>query len=147
MKKDHGHQENLNKEVAQLNEKYLRSLADYQNLQRQTDTWKEEFTGRANQDLITKLLEILDDLEKACEHLQDEGLKIILEKFQTILKNNGLEELEVLGKDFDPGNCEAIGTVPGEVHHKIIRVEQKGYLLNNKVIRAAKVLVSSKENL
>ena len=77
----------LEAKIAELNDKYLRSLADYQNLEKQTRTWRNDFVKFANQDLILKLLEVLDDLEKAREHLNDDGLKIIIDKLNTILKN------------------------------------------------------------
>lgn len=127
-----------------LKEKYLRALADYQNLEKQTAGWKEEFVKFANQDLILDLLEILDDLEKAQEHLKDNGLKIIIDKLQTILKNNGLEEINLENAVFDPNLCEAVETLPGEEDNKIAEVISKGYKLNGKVIRVSKVKVWQK---
>lgn len=128
----------------ELNEKYLRALADYQNLQKQTEGWKEEFVQYANSGLIKKLLEILDDLEKAQEHLQNEGLKLIIGKLQNILREEGLEELAVEGKPFDPTTAEVVSTEPGAEEHKVVKVLQKGYKLKDKVIRAAKVVVWQK---
>ena len=136
----------LEAKIAELNDKYLRSLADYQNLEKQTRTWRNDFVKFANQDLILKLLEVLDDLEKAQEHLNDDGLKIIIDKLNTILKNNGLEELDVLGKEFNPELMEAIQTEPGEEEHRVLKVVQKGYILNERVIRPAKVVVSTTLN-
>ncbi len=136
----------LEAKIAELNDKYLRSLADYQNLEKQTRTWRNDFVKFANQDLILKLLEVLDDLEKAREHLNDDGLKIIIDKLNTILKNNGLEELDVLGKEFNPELMEAIQTEPGEEEHRVLKVVQKGYILNERVIRPAKVVVSTTLN-
>ncbi|MCL4397769.1 nucleotide exchange factor GrpE [Patescibacteria group bacterium] len=135
--------EELEAQVAELNNKYLRSLADYQNLEKQTQTWRDEFIKFANQGLIIKLLEIVDDLEKAQEHLQDEGLKIIIDKMKTIFKNNGLEEIEVAGQEFNPADMEAVQVEPGEEDHQVTRILQKGYKLNGKIIRPAKVVVST----
>lgn len=131
-------------ELLELKEKYLRALADYQNLEKQTQSWKEEFVKFANQNLILDLLEVLDDLEKAYEHLQDDGLKIIIEKMQAFLKNSGLEEINLENAIFDPNLCEAVETLPGEEDNKIAGVISKGYKLNGKVIRVSKVKVWQK---
>lgn len=138
--------ENLQKELEETKNKYLRSLADYQNLEKQTKTWRDEFIKFANQDLITKLLEIVDDLEKAQEHFQDEGLKIIIDKLCDVLKNNGLEEISADGEKFNPEEMEAIQVEPGEEDHKVAKVLQKGYILNGRVIRPAKVSVWQKSS-
>jgi len=128
-------------EPDELNEKYLRSLADYQNLEKQTAAWKDEFVKFANQGLITKLLEILDDLEKAQEHLKDDGLQIIIDKLKNVLNNSGLEEISVENCDFNPETMEVIQTENGEDEHKVAKILQKGYILNGRVIRPAKVSV------
>ncbi len=130
--------------VKDLNNKYLRALADYQNLEKQTQTWKEEFGRFANQNLIMQILEVLEDLNNAQDHLKDDGLKLVIDKLQTILENNGLEEINCLGENFDPAICEAIEIVSGEEDNKIIKILSKGYRLNGKVIRPVKVTVSRK---
>ncbi|MBI4099829.1 nucleotide exchange factor GrpE [Candidatus Microgenomates bacterium] len=132
------------KPVDEFKEKYLRALADYQNLEKQTESWKTEFAQFSNLGLIRKLLEVLDDLEKAQEHLQDEGLNLIIGKLHNILREEGLEEIDVLGKPFDPITAEVISTEPGQEEHKVIKVLQKGYKLKEKVIRPAKVTVWAK---
>lgn len=124
-------------------EKYLRALADYQNLEKQTQAWKEDFVQFANIGLIKKLLEVLDDLEKALEHIDDEGLRLVVTKLQSILKSEGLEELELIGKEFDPNSAEVISTMPGDKDNIIVEVAQKGYKFKDKVIRPAKVVVST----
>lgn len=131
-------------ELKELNEKYLRSLADYQNLEKQTAVWKDEFVKFANQGLIAKILEILDDLEKAQEHLKDDGLQIIIDKLKGILVNNGLEEISCDQEIFDPNFCEALEIVNGEEDNKIVKILEKGYKLNGKVIRPAGVAVVKK---
>ncbi len=132
--------------VKDFKDKYLRALADYQNLEKQTQSWKEDFVKFASQNLIIQILEILDDLEKAQEHLPDEGLKLVLDKLQTILKNNGLEEIFCEGAAFDPNLCEAVEILAGEEDNKIVKILKKGYKLNGKVIRVAKVTVTKKQN-
>lgn len=127
-----------------MKNKYLRALADYQNLEKQTQVWKEDFLKFANQNLIIELLEVLDDLEKAAGHLNDEGLKIVLEKLVKILKNNGIEELDVLNKEYDATTAEVVNMEPGEENNVVAKVLQKGYKLNGKIIRVAKVIVWQK---
>ena len=139
------HDEEENNETQEFRNKYLRALADYQNLEKQTQNWREEFVKFANQGLISQLLEVLDDLEKAQDHLKDEGLQIVLDKLIKILKNNGIEELEVLGQEYNPELSEVIGMEPGDSDNIIVKVLQKGYKLNSNVLRVAKVIVSKKE--
>ncbi len=67
------------KALEELNNKYLRALADYQNLEKQTAVWREDFVKFSNAGLISQILEVVDDLEKACEHLNDDGLKLVLD--------------------------------------------------------------------
>lgn len=139
IKNDDGQQ----KKIDELNGKYLRALADYQNLQKQTESWRQEFVQYASSNLVGKLLEILDDLEAAQEHLQDGGLKLIIGKLQNVLRDEGLEELIVEGKPFDPTTAEVISTEPGDQDQVVARVLQKGYRLKDKVVRPAKVIVST----
>lgn len=134
----------LEAQLTEAQQKYLRALADYQNLERQMQSWKDEFTKYANQGLIRKLLEVLDDLEKAQEHIKDDGLAIIVAKLKTVLAEEGVTEVEVTGQDYDANVAEAVGTEPGKEDHKVIRVLQKGYSLKDRVIRPAKVIVSTK---
>lgn len=137
--------EKLKKELEEAQNKYLRSLADYQNLEKQTQTWRDEFVKFSNSALINKVLEVVDDLEKAQEHLNDEGLGHIIDKLNSILKNNGLEEINVVGEQFNPEEMEAIHVEPGEEEHKVTKTLQKGYKLNGRVLRPAKVVVSTKQ--
>lgn len=131
-------------ELEELNNKYLRALADYQNLEKQTEVWREDFVRFANQNLIVQLLEVLDDLEKAQDHLKDDGLQIVLEKLIKILKNNGVEEVDLLNTEYDPNSSEAVGMEPGEQENLVVKITKKGYKLNGKIIRVAKVIVSKK---
>lgn len=144
MKDDKKNHQDCEAKLEELNNKYLRSLADYQNLEKQTHIWREGFVKFANQDLIAEFLEILDNLEKAQEHLKDDGLQLIIDKLKTVLKNNGLEELEIIGTDFDPVQAEVVEVVPGDKDHKVVEIRTKGYKLNGKIIRPAKVAVSQK---
>ncbi len=152
MKKDgHAKDEELEQKIAELEQqlaqeqnKYLRALADYQNLEKQTARFREEFTKYANVGLIRKQLEVLDDLEKAQEHLADSGLKLIIEKLKNILAEEGLEELQLEGTEFDPNLAEVVSTEMGEQDNIIVKVLQKGYKLGEKIVRVGKVVVCQK---
>lgn len=133
---------NNEEKIKELQEKYLRALADYQNLDRQTQNWKEEFVTYANSDLIRQLLEVLDDLEKAQEHLKDAGLQLVIEKFKKILASAGVSELDLKGKEFDANLAEVVSTVPDEKANIVKEVLQKGYILKDRVIRPGKVIVT-----
>ncbi len=128
----------------ELNEKYLRALADYQNLEKQTAAWREDFVKFSNASLISQILEVVDDLEKACEHLADDGLKLVLDKLKAILKNAGLEEILVDGLEFNPEQMEVVSVEPGEENNKVAKVVQKGYILNGRILRPAKVSIWQK---
>lgn len=136
MKKDDKNEE--------LNNKYLRALADYQNLEKQTAAWREDFVKFSNAGLICQILEVVDDLEKACEHLADDGLKLVLEKLKNILKNVGLEEILVDGLEFNPEQMEVVSVESGEENNKVAKVVQKGYILNGRILRPAKVSIWQK---
>ena len=128
--------------ISELNEKYLRALADYQNLSRQTETWKADFVQYANVPIIINLLEVLDDLEKAQENLKDNGLALVISKFKKLLENEGLEVVELEGKEYDPTLAEVISMEPGTKEGIVTKVLQKGYKLRGRIIRPAKVVVS-----
>lgn len=122
--------------------KYLRALADYQNLERQTTDWKSQFVQYANLSLINKLLEVLDDLDKASDHLKDPGLALVANKLKNVLTSEGLVELDLEGKDYNPAEAEVVSTEPGDQDNVITKVLQKGYRIKDKIVRPAKVVVS-----
>ena len=124
----------------QLENQLKRSLADYQNLKKRIETDKDEFIKFASATVIDKLLSVLDDLERAETHLKDKGLKLALDQFRQVLKSEGVEELKVINTDFDPQTSDCQQLVKGP-KNKIINIIQKGYLLNGKVLRPAKVKV------
>jgi len=143
--------EKLNQEIAQLKQqvdefknKYLRAIADYQNLEKRVGEERFELMKMANKNLLIKILPFLDNLEKAELFVKDEGLKISKDHFVQILKDAGLEEIEMMGKDFDPITAEAVQLVPGKEEGKIVEVLQKGYKFEDKIIRVAQVKVSKK---
>ncbi|MFH1826887.1 MAG: nucleotide exchange factor GrpE [bacterium] len=124
---------------------YLRALADYQNFEKRTMQEKEELISSASKRIIMKLLSLLDNLEKAEVFVKDEGLKLIKEDLERILKEEGLEEIEVQDKVFNPEVAEAVEKIIGTEDNKIVEVIRKGYKLNGLVIQPAQVKVSIKK--
>lgn len=134
----------LKKETENWKEKYLRALADYQNLEKRVRNELLDFKKRANQELILRLLDIFDSLEKAEVFIKDEGLKLVRAKFNQILIEADVEEIEVLNKKFDPNLAECVEVVRGKKDNQVAEVLQKGYKLNDQVIRVARVKVEKK---
>ncbi|MDP2933639.1 MAG: nucleotide exchange factor GrpE [bacterium] len=131
--------EELEKQKAETTEKYLRCLADYQNLEKRTRTEREDFVRFANKELILKLLDVLDTFEKLEAHLKDEGLDLAVKQFQDVLRAEGLEKI-VLGEEFNPEEAECVETVKGKTG-EIIEEIRAGYKLKGRIIRTARVKV------
>lgn len=119
-----------------------RALADYQNLEKRHQADRLAFAKFAAADLIKNLLPVLDTLERAQAHLKDKGLQLAIDQFKSALKAAGVEEITVLGKAFDPHQAECIEMVSG-VKNQVIFVIIKGYTLNGRVLRPAKVKVGN----
>ncbi len=136
--------EKIKKEKDDYKSKYLRALADYQNFEKRVRSEEQEMVKGANAHLLLKLLPFLDNLEQAQVFIKDEGLKIAKNHFYGILKDTGLEEIPVIGKEFDPQVAEAIDIVPGENDNVVVEVLRKGYRFNGKALRPAQVKVSKK---
>lgn len=129
-------------QIKELTEKWKRALADYANLEKRVQLEKKDFVKFSNAVLIDKLLAVLDDLERAEAHLKDKGLSIAVNQFKAVLKTEGVEEIKAEGFKFDAEKMDCMEMVKGE-KNKVIKVIQKGYLLNGKVLRPAKVKVGS----
>ena len=138
------------KEEEDLRTQYLRLAADFQNFRKRTEKEKGDIYARANESLMTDLLPVLDDFERAlavkdeaAKGVQD-GVRMIVDKYVAALKKHGLFEIEALGAEFDPNFHHAVQTCPAENGNegKVAVVLQKGYLLNGKVIRPAMVIVA-----
>lgn len=136
--------DNLKQQVEGNKNKYLRALADYQNLEKRVSEERFELIRMANKNLLIKILPFLDNLEKAEVFVKDQGLKISKDHFFQILREAGLEEIDLLNKDFDPVLAEAVDIIPGIEDNKVVEVLRKGYMYENKVIRVAQVKVSKK---
>ncbi len=139
--------------IDELNDKYLRQIAEFDNYRKRVIKEKAELIKNGGEKIITSILPILDDFDRAesnMEKMEDldslkEGVRLIVEKFSKLLKQEGLEKMDVVGKDFDTDFHEAIAMVPGqpdEMRGKIIDCVMAGYTLNTKVVRHAKVAVA-----
>ena len=145
-------EENLAKQLEELKDKYLRTVAEFENFKRRTLKEKTELILNGGEKTITAILPIIDDMERAIEnaHKQacvdavEEGWELIYKKLLSTLEGMGVKKIEVDGKDFDVDFHEAVAMVPGmgdDKKGKIIDCVQTGYTLNDKVIRHAKVAV------
>ena len=141
-----------NETIADLNDKYLRKCAEFENFRRRSIKEKAELILNGGEKVITKILPVIDDMERAIENgkktddvatLRD-GMELIYKKFLKILEGEGVKTIETLDKDFNVDYHEAIAMVPGvedDKKGKVIDCVQTGYTLNDKVIRYAKVAV------
>ena len=139
-------------EIAELKDKYLRLQAEFQNFKRRNTKERLELMSNAAKDTLMALLPILDDFDRAKKNAEDddnieplsEGVMLVYNKLHTTLKQKGLLAMETNGEVFDPEFHEAITKIPApseDMKGKIIDTIEKGYLLNDKIIRHAKVVV------
>ena len=137
---------------AELQDKYLRQAAEFDNYRKRTIKEKAELIKSAAEKLMVAELPVVDDMDRALENMEKgmdadaciEGFKLIVHKFKNILAQNGLEKIETDGQDFDTDYHEAIALIPApseELKGKILDCVQSGYKLGDKVIRHAKVAV------
>ncbi len=132
------------KQMAELEERWKRALADYQNLERRVAEERFYYINSANIGLLRKILPLKDNLEKAYASSPSQGLAQILKQFETIFKTEGIEEIKSLGEDFNPEIHECLEVVVGEEDEKIVEVLSPGYIMKGKVLRPAKVKVGRK---
>ena len=141
-------------QVEEYKDKYLRQLAEFDNYRRRVIKEKADLIKNGGEKVISAILPILDDFDRANETLgkmgegasaEKKGVELIIEKFVKILKQQGLEKMDVVGKPFDVDFHEAVAMVPGqpdELKGKVIDCVLAGYMLNEKVIRHAKVAIA-----
>lgn len=133
-------------EVEVLKGQIARTLADYDNLRKRTESEKKVWLKFAKQELLVRLLPVLDTIELAQAHLKDKGLEIAIGQFKNIIKEEGIDTVSGEGA-FDETVHEAIDLVPGGEKGKIAEVLQAGYKFSDgDVIRPAKVRVHKGEN-
>ncbi len=142
----------LENDVFEYRDKLIRKAAEFENYKKRTSEEFLRLIETATENLITKLLPIIDDMNRFKVNYKPEmksedlkkGIDLIYDKFMTILNNSGLEEIEVIGKKFDPELHEALLQVedPKVKSDHIVDQHEKGYTLRNKVIRHSKVIVA-----
>ena len=141
-----------NEQIAELKDKYLRSVAEFDNYRKRTLKEKAELILNGGEKAISAILPVLDDMERAIangEKTEDpkvlrEGMELIYAKFQKVLEGLGLKKIDTEDADFDTDVHEAVAMVPGmgdDKKGKVLDCIQTGYMLNEKVIRHAKVAV------
>lgn len=141
-----------NEQIAELKDKYLRSVAEFDNYRKRTLKEKAELILNGGEKAISAILPVLDDMERAIangEKTEDpkvlrEGMELIYAKFQKVLEGLGVKKIDTEDADFDTDVHEAVAMVPGMGDNKkgkVLDCIQTGYMLNEKVIRHAKVAV------
>ncbi len=138
--------------IAELNDALLRKMAEFENYRKRTVKEKAELILNGGEKTVTKILPVIDDMERAIENGKKtddvetlrEGMDLIYKKFITILEGMGVKRIDTDGQDFDTDYHEAIAMIPGmgdDKKGKVIDCVQTGYTMNDKVIRFAKVAV------
>jgi molecular chaperone GrpE len=145
--------ERLKMENAELHDKFLRLYSEFDNYRKRTQKEKLDIIQNASESIIVNLLPVVDDMERAIQYSEDpkvdlssmkEGELLILQKLSGLLKQKGLKVIEINDTVFNTDYHEAIGTIPAtkeEDKGKIVEEVEKGYILNDKVIRFSKVVI------
>ena len=138
---------------AELNDKYLRLFSEFDNHRKRTAKEKLDLTATASENVIKDILPVLDDFERALQNMEKngneadlQGVTLIFNKLKDTLKKKGLEEIEAMNAEFNTDEHEALTMIPApeeDKKGKVLDVIQKGYKLNGKVIRFARVVVGN----
>ncbi len=144
--------ERLKNELEEEKDKYLRKVAEFENFKRRNAKERMELIQTAGRDVITELLDVLDDCDRAQKQLETsddaaaikEGVMLVFNKLRHTLQARGLKVMETVSQEFNPDLHEAITEIPSpaeELKGKVVDEVVKGYYLNDKIIRHAKVVV------
>jgi molecular chaperone GrpE len=147
-------EELIKQELSVANDRYLRLYAEFDNFRRRTAKEREEARKSEGKDVIVALLPVLDDFDRAIRSMENssdvaavkEGVVLIQNKLKNVLSQKGLKEMESIGTPFDPEIHEAITNIPApsdDMKGKVVDEMEKGYYLNDKVARFAKVIVGN----
>lgn len=145
-------EEDLQSKYDELNNSYLRLHAEFDNYRKRTLKEKVEIIKAGGEKVLTEMIPLIDDFERALETVQSadhkeaivEGLELIYSKFISFLNQNGVKEIEAIGETFDADKFEAVTTIPAQDESQkdtVVDCIQKGYILNEKVLRFPKVIV------
>jgi molecular chaperone GrpE len=138
-------------EFEEMKKDLLYQRAELENFKRRTKERFDESVRYAAEKVINDLLPVLDNLERAMEHSSEndtstdalaEGVGHTITQFRQTLQNHGVEVIEAMGETFDPNFHEALAQMPGEEDNKVVAVHEKGYKLNGKLLRPARVVIS-----
>ena len=135
----------LGGKLAELNDKYLRLYSEYENYRKRTNQEKADLLINGSREMMKAILPVIDDFERALAATEDEGVQLIYNKMMKILEQKGLKAMEVKGEKFDENLHEAITRIPAPEESQkglVMDVVEKGYYLNDKVLRYAKVVVA-----
>ncbi len=146
---DHKVQE-MGEKLAEMNDKYVRLYSEYENYRKRTNTEKADLIVNGSKDMIKAILPVVDDMERALTAMSDdegakEGVQLIYNKMMNILSQKGLKPMESKGVKFDENLHEAVTQFPATDESQkgtVVDVVEKGYFLNDKVLRYAKVVVA-----
>lgn len=140
-----------NRKLEELQDKYMRQVAEYSNFKKRTAKEKLEIRENVKASMLHDFLPVIDDIDRAMEHLETadveatkEGVRLIYQKFMEYLRSQDLTEIQAMGEDFNTDFHEAVTQFPVEDESKkgkVIDVIQKGYKINDKVVRYSKVVV------
>ncbi|NLK49983.1 MAG: nucleotide exchange factor GrpE [Candidatus Cloacimonetes bacterium] len=144
--------EELESEVAEWKDKYLRNMAEFENYRRRSIQEKTDWIKMATQKLALEVCDVLDNFERALEQITEEhkedklikGFGLIEQQLRNVLERESVRKIEALGAEFDPQWHEALAHIPSEEpENTIAAVIQNGYMIHDKVLRPARVAVSS----
>ena len=146
-------QDELNKlkeEYDELDDRYKRMFAEFENYKKRSQKEKEGIYGMITGDVVASMLPVMDNLQKAAEAKSEdvgyqEGVKLVYRQFAEALKSLGLEEIETVGKRFDPEFHEAVSHIEDNTKgdQEIVQEYRKGYKIGNKVVRHSMVIVAN----
>lgn len=135
----------LGEKLATLNDKYLRLYSEYENYRKRTNIEKADLLINGSREMMKAILPVVDDFERALAATADEGVQLIYNKMMKILEQKGLKAMEAKGEPFDENLHEAVTQIPAPAEDqkgRVVDVVEKGYYLNDKVLRYAKVVVA-----
>lgn len=127
-------------QIQELQNKLLRSLADYANLEKRIDSQRGMLISFATANILNKIVPVLDDFNLAQAHLKDAGLQISIDKFKQVLRGEGVAEINPLNQPFNAELMTCVDTKPGQ-NDQVLEVTKIGYQFMDQVIRPAEVVV------
>lgn len=146
-------QSKVEEELSEMKDKYLRLYSEFDNFRRRTSKERLDLMKTANQEMMAALLPVVDDLDRAKQAIENandvnavkEGLELVFSKFANVLSQKGLKAMDAKGEAFDAELHEAITQIPAgdDMKGKVVDEIEKGYYLNDKVIRHAKVVIGA----